>query len=129
MYRVDSNVVVRYVTNDDVGQSAVARRFIDGNEIRASWTVLLETEWVLRSAHKLTRERILFIMLQFAGLPTVTIDDPSRFATALEWFEQGMDFADALHLADCEPDEAFATFDRKPVAVARKASAPKFRAL
>lgn len=129
MYVVDTNVVVRYVTNDDDLQSPIARRFIDANQVRVPWTVILETEWVLRSAHKLARDRILSIMRQFAGLPTVFIDDAPRVATALEWFEQGMDFSDALHLAGCADDESFGTFDRKLAAAAKKARAGKVKTL
>ena len=129
MLVVDTNVVIRYVTNDDSRQSPIARRFVDGNDIRLTWTVLLETEWVLRGAHKLSRDRIHFIMRQLVGLPTIVVDDPVRFDNVLEWFEQGMDFADAVHLANCEDDEAFATFDRRLVAAARKAKAGKVKAL
>src|SRR5690625_2720085 len=139
MHVVDTNVVVRYVTNDDPKQSPVARRFVDAHQVRASWTVLLETEWVLRSAHKLTRQRIVYIMRQFVGLPTVSIvlrsahkltrqrivyimrqfvglptvsiDEPEHFAQVVDWFAQGMDFADAMHLSGCEDGEALATFD------------------
>jgi len=129
MHAVDTNVVVRYVTNDDPKQSPVARRFIDAHQVRASWSVLLETEWVLRSAHKLTRQRIVYIMRQFAGLPTVNIDEPERFAQVVDWFEHGMDFADALHLANCGDGEALATFDRKLAAAAHKLGACKVKAL
>lgn len=129
MLVVDTNVVVRYVTNDDPGQSPIARRLVDSNQVRLGWTVVLETAWVLRSAHKLTRDRIVHIMWQFARLPNVHIDNPSRFAAALGWFEQGMDFADALHLAGCNENETFASFDRKLVAAAKKAKAGKVKAL
>lgn len=129
MLVVDTNVVVRYVTNDDPVQSPVARRLVDGNQTRLTWTVVLETEWVLRSAHKLTRDRILFVMRQFLRMPTVHVDDPSRLAAVLEWFEQGMDFADALHLAGCNENEAFATFDRQLAATAKRAKAGKVKAL
>ncbi len=129
MHAVDTNVVVRYVTNDDPVQSPIARRFIDDNEVRVTWTVLLETEWVLRSAHKLTRDRIRYIFLQFAGLPTVLVDAAPGFHAALEWFARGIDLADAMHLASCAEDEAFATFDRKLANTASKLKAGKVRAL
>ena len=129
MHVVDTNVVVRYVTNDDPKQSPVARRFVDAHQVRASWTVLLETEWVLRSAHKLTRQRIVYIMRQFVGLPTVSIDEPEHFAQVVDWFAQGMDFADAMHLSDCKDGEALATFDRKLTAAARKLGVGKVKSL
>lgn len=129
MHAIDTNVMVRYVTNDDPVQSPTARRFVDTHQVRVTWTVMLEAEWVLRSAYKLPRERILRVMRQFAGLPTVSIDDAERFAMALEWFAQGMDFADAMHMAGCDDDETLATFDRRLVTAARKAMAGKVKAL
>ena len=47
---------------------------------------------------------------------------------ALRWYEAGMDFADALHLAMSAQDEALITFDRGLVKVARQVGAfPEFR--
>jgi predicted nucleic acid-binding protein len=40
-------------------------------------------------------------------------------AKALNWFEQGLDFADALHLASAGNAKQFATFDRKLARQAR----------
>lgn len=129
MYAVDTNIVVRYVTNDDPVQSPLARQFVDANEVRVTWTVMLESGWVLGSAHKLSRERIVFVVRQFVRLPTVFVDEAQRFAEALEWFEQGMDFADAMHLAGCSDADTFATFDRKLAASAKKARAGKVKRL
>ncbi|HEX7325612.1 MAG TPA: type II toxin-antitoxin system VapC family toxin [Rhodanobacteraceae bacterium] len=132
MHAVDTNVVVRCLTRDDPRQAPVARDFVDSHEVVVLSTVLIECEWVLRSVHRLPRGTIATLLRQFAGLPTVSIERPAALVLALEWFEQyGMDFADALHLAiagetDCE---AFATFDRKLAAAAKKAKAGKVKAL
>lgn len=129
MLAVDTNVVVRYVLNDDPVQAARARRLVDGEDCWLAHTVLLETEWVLRSAARLEPRRIHRILSDFIGLPTTTVEHPVRVADALAWFEQGMDFADALHLAGAGQCEAFATFDRRLFAAAKKAGAGKVRAL
>ncbi|MDN5924509.1 MAG: type II toxin-antitoxin system VapC family toxin [Xanthomonadales bacterium] len=129
MHSVDTTVLVRYVTNDDPEQSPVARRFLDSHQVRASWSVLLESAWVLRSAHKLTRQRIAYIMRQLAGLPSISVDDPERFARVVGWFEAGMGFADAMHLAGCEDGETLATFDRKLKTTAGKIKAGKVELL
>jgi predicted nucleic-acid-binding protein len=49
MLAVDTNVVVRYLTADDPEQFARAVAVVEGAETFVSLTVLLETEWVLRS--------------------------------------------------------------------------------
>ncbi len=131
MLAVDTNVIVRCLTRDDAKQAPVARDFIDHNDVLVLSTVLVECEWVLRSVHRLPAAMIAALLRQFAGLPTVSIENPAAFALALDWFGMGMDFADAMHLAtaseaDCE---AFATFDRKLSSAARKARAGTVKAL
>jgi predicted nucleic-acid-binding protein len=129
MLAVDTNVVVRYLTDDDAAQSRIARRLIDENPIWLLPTVLLETEWVLRSLYAYSRERIHAGLTAFIGLRSVSLEHQERIAEALDWFEQGMDFADALHLAAAADCAAFATFDRKLAASAKKAKAGKVKAL
>lgn len=48
---------------------------------------------------------------------------------ALKWFEAGMDFADALHLAVSDQDETLSTFDQDFAKAAKRAGAfPEVRA-
>jgi predicted nucleic-acid-binding protein len=112
MIALDTNVWVRYVTNDDPFQ---ARRAMDilaaADKVFLPKTVLLELEWVLRAAYHLPRHAILKSMLQILGLPMVRVENPEQVAQALDWFRRGIDFADALHLAGCDEAEAFVTFD------------------
>ena len=51
MRAIDTNVIVRFLTADDLAQAAVARRAIEAGDIFIPTTVLLETEWVLRSGY------------------------------------------------------------------------------
>ena len=54
----------------------------------------------------------------FGGLPTVSVEDADRVATALDLADRGLDFADALHLVRSTHCEGFATFDRRLVKAA-----------
>jgi predicted nucleic-acid-binding protein len=118
MLAVDTNIVVRYLTTDDLAQAKRARNLVDGNPIFVPTIVLLESEWVLRS-YRLTREQVLAQLRDFLSLATVTAENPVRVSRALAWAQAGMDFADALHLAAAEDCEAFITFDRPLVKAAR----------
>ena len=132
MLAADTNPLVRVVTEDDAEQSPKARRILAENPIFISKTVLLETEWVLRrGSYRLPKNEVLGHLRNFARLPQITLEDPMQVAQAFTWAEQGMDFADALHLAAAEREgcDAFASFDRKLIAGARKARAFKVRAL
>jgi predicted nucleic-acid-binding protein len=119
MIAVDTNVLVRFLVRDDAGQAARAAELIQSSEIWISKTVLLETEWVLRSLYDFTPQRLAGALRAFAGLRTVFLEDAGAAAKALSWFEQGLEFADALHLASARNAKQFATFDRKLARQAR----------
>jgi predicted nucleic-acid-binding protein len=127
MLAVDTNVIVRYLTRDDAEQFSKASTLISGADVYVCATVLLETEWVLRGAYRLSRERISDALAAFAGLPHVTLEDPASAAKALDWTRRGMDFADALHLAKAQGCEAFVSFDQRFAAVANTLSEVKVR--
>jgi predicted nucleic-acid-binding protein len=109
---VDTNVVVRYLTGDHPRQFARAKAVIDAGDVFLSTTVLLETEWVLRSLYRYPATRIAAALRALAGLAEINLEEPSAAAQALEWFERGLDFADALHLAKAAGCDAMLTFDR-----------------
>ncbi|WP_442579511.1 type II toxin-antitoxin system VapC family toxin [Mesorhizobium sp. ASY16-5R] len=121
MLAVDTNLIVRYLTGDDPEQSPRARVLIDGQPVFATATVMLETDWVLRSTYKLRGPDIVRALRSFAGLPTVTLEDEAIVAAAFDLAEKGMDFADALHLGKSAHCTGFATFDRKFVRAAKAA--------
>jgi predicted nucleic acid-binding protein len=111
MLAVDTNVVVRYLIADDPEQFARAVAVVEGAETFVSLTVLLETEWVLRSLSRFAPAQIVRVLQGFAGLPLVTVEDAHLATIAFEWVEHGLDFADALHLAQAQACDAFVSFD------------------
>jgi predicted nucleic-acid-binding protein len=110
---IDTNVLIRFLTNDDKRQAEAARAAIGAGDIFVSATVLLEAEWVLRSAYGFEPVRIAESFQGLAGLPTIMVEDPTRLAQAIDWMRRGMDFADALHLAKADGCTAFLSFDHK----------------
>jgi predicted nucleic acid-binding protein len=119
---IDTNVVIRYLTGDHPEQSPRARALIDSHEVLVSTTVLLETEWVLRSPYGYSPPQVRKALQAFAGLPQVTLEDPALAATALDFVAKGMDFADALHLVKAEGCTAFVSFDRRLAKAAKRLS-------
>lgn len=113
MHAVDTNVVVRYLTQDDPKQADKARALIGHQPVFVPRTVILEVEWVLRGVYELPPEQIILALRAFAGLPGISIEDPALVAKALGWAEGGMDFADAMHLAAADGCEGFVTFDKR----------------
>ena len=123
MLAVDTNLVVRYLTGDHPQQSARAKALINGQPVFIALTVILETEWVLRSTYKSPKADIIRRLRAFAGLPTVTTEGGMVLAAALDLAEKGVDLADALHFSASSHCSAFATFDRKFVRAAQAAGA------
>ncbi len=115
MLAVDTNVIVRIVTNDDPEQARRAVALFERERIFIAKTVLLEVEWVLRFSYQLPREVIAPTLRKVIGLPPVAVEDPDEVFIALDGYEQGLDFADALHLASSGSADGFATFDQKRV--------------
>ncbi|MDP3689555.1 type II toxin-antitoxin system VapC family toxin [Bradyrhizobium sp.] len=112
MLAIDTNLIVRYLVADDPAQAARARRLIDNHDVFVCTTVLLETEWVLRSVYGFTVAQCASALSDFAGLPRTRLEDAAAAAKALAWMRQGVDFADGLHLAGAEGCEAFISFDQ-----------------
>ena len=121
MRAVDTNVVVRYLTGDHPEQAAKARAAIDGGPVFASTTVMLESEWVLRSVYGFNGTEVAAALRSFSGLPNVSIESPVLLAEALDRAQKGVDFADALHLGAAARCEVMLTFDRRFVAAAKGA--------
>ena len=112
MIAVDTNVLVRLLTNDDPSEAKRALRVMESDDILIPKSVLLETEWVLRHGYSTTREVIFKAFQSLLGLPNVRPEDPQAVMQALAWYDDGLDFADALHLASSSKADRFATFDR-----------------
>lgn len=113
MNGVDTNIVVRLLTGDNLGQSEKARAIMKRPDIFLAETVMLETEWVLRHAYSFEAKAIHDAFVKLCGLPNVILSNPHRMLIALQWYAAGMDFGDALHLAASQACATFFSFDRK----------------
>jgi len=113
MIAVDTNVVVRFLIADDPAQAARARVLFAAEQIFIPDTVVLETAWVLGYSYKLDKATIAAGLRRLFGLGNVHLRDAAEMALALAWHEQGLDFADALHLAQSTHCTRLLTFDRR----------------
>ena len=122
MRAVDTNIVVRYLTGDEPEQAARARAAVGAGDIFVSTTVLLESEWVLRSVYSFPGNQVAAALRAFSGLPGVSVQEATLVSEALDLAEMGMDFADALHLGAAAGCDTLLTFDRRFIETARNAS-------
>ena len=130
MIAVDTNVVVRVLTNDEPVQTRIAASHLKSGPFWLATTVLLETEWVLRHAYGFERDAINRALSALIDLQGAAVQDESSVRAALAWHARGMDFADALHLATSGPGHELVTFDRRFAARAETlATTPRVRLL
>lgn len=115
---LDTNVLVRILVRDDEVQYDEARKLLETYQIIVTVTVLLETAWVLEHMYHLDPPDIINAIEGFQSLPNVEFDDNGIFSKASSWVKNGMETADAMHLAAARTK--FATFDRKFAAQAEK---------
>jgi predicted nucleic-acid-binding protein len=125
MVTLDTNVWVRYLTNDDELRARRALKLLEQSEtVFLPKTVLLELEWVLRAAYRVKPAGIHRSLLHILGLPMVIAESAGQVAAALDFFAQGYDFADALHLASSDTAHAVYTFDEQFVRKGKHAVPP-----
>ncbi len=115
MISIDTNIIVRFLTKDDKEQFKKVQNLLTQNSVFIPETVILETEWVLRYAYAFSSPEIANAFEKLFGLPNIKLDNPVKIFQTIGWHRQGLDFADALHLANSQQHEKFVTFDSKLV--------------
>ncbi len=117
MRALDTNVLARFFIDDaDDAQAAKQRpSAVAALSERAfvAVTVLMELEWVMRGFYGLPPTDISRVLRALSSIEHITLEDRSTVLMALDAFDQGLDFADALHMARSSRASGFATFDRR----------------
>lgn len=104
---LDTNVLVRWILDDDQRQAARVQRLFE--EVRAQRsplfvpsTVMLELEWVLRSRYRLDKSTILGAFNALLETQELEFQDEPALERALSFYRQSSaDFADCLHAGQC----------------------------
>ena len=126
MPALDTNVLVRYIVQDDSGQLAVAKRLIDrciaeGQSLYVPVTVSLELEWVLRASFGYVKDDILLVLSNLFSASELSFESERALEVALQLYREGSaDFADCLHiaLATQAGEQPLWTFDKGAARVA-----------
>ena len=102
MLGVDTNILVRFLVRDDDVQFEKARKLIKrevaaGRCVFVSHLVLLETEWVLRSRYRLSKNQIVEAISGLLDASDVQFEDEPAIEEALFlWKDTSAGFADCL---------------------------------
>ena len=117
MKAVDTNVLARYLLNDDPVQSPRAAQAL-AEPSYVSDTVLVETAWLLASRYCIGRALLAETLTDLLHLPAIAVSDPALVAWAIERFAQGADFADMMHLLSARHTDGFLSFEKDLAKVA-----------
>jgi predicted nucleic-acid-binding protein len=120
MTGIDTNVLVRYLVQDDPEQARKATRFIT-NECSSeapgliNRIVLCELVWVLETAYGYARENVAFALEKILRTAQFKIEDHQEAWSSFREYQDGADFADSFIAAvnrrlGCEQT---VTFDHK----------------
>jgi predicted nucleic-acid-binding protein len=98
---LDTNVLVRYVMQDDSRQSPMATRLLESLSAEAPGfvpvVVLIELVWVLSGSYGLSREQVGTVLSTLLRSKELVLDQAEWVAQALKRYTaNGADFADAL---------------------------------
>jgi predicted nucleic-acid-binding protein len=117
MRALDTHVLARLFVDDPEDAQAARQRPAAvaalSERCFVSVTVLLELEWVMRGFYELPVKDVSRVLRALAGIRHVTLEDRDAVLAAIDAFDKGLDFADALHWARSARAAAFATFDRR----------------
>lgn len=102
MIGLDTNVVVRYIAQDDLRQSAAATRLMEkqldaDNPGFISLVTLCEITWVLEDCYRATPERIREVVEALLGTKQIEVESAELVWKALRaWQGSPADLSDAL---------------------------------
>ena len=120
MIALDTNVLVRYLVNDDAAQSGAARALIAELSLEAPGfvcrEVLVELVWVLERAYGFSRDRIASVLESLFTIPALRIEAGDDMVRAAYGYRRGgAEFADRMIAAAARRAGAAAlyTFDRQ----------------
>jgi predicted nucleic-acid-binding protein len=120
MIGLDTNVLVRYIMQDDVAQARLAAGLIESLSAEAPGfvplVVVVELAWVLGTGFGLAKAQLVEAIDGILRTKELVVEQPETVWKALRAFEaEGPDFADCLitHSATAAGCLKTLTFDRK----------------
>ncbi|NKB71660.1 MAG: PIN domain-containing protein [Candidatus Latescibacteria bacterium] len=121
MIGIDTNVLVRYIVQDDPKQTPIATAFLENNCTaehpgRVCLLVLCELVWVLTRAYKYDSETVIGVLENLLTTAELEVEQSSLAWQALRAYRSGpAEFADCLiaHANAAAGAEYTFTFDRR----------------
>ena len=125
MIGLDTNVIVRYITQDDSKQAAKANKLIEKSLSARkpgyiTLVTLVEIVWVLDSCYEQPKESILNVIYALLTTRQIVVERADSVYIAMKRYRSGKaDFSDAVISVVAENDgcDSIVTFDKKAVSI------------
>ncbi len=116
MTALDTNVLVRYLKQDDEAQFQKVLRMLNRKRVHffVCDLVLAETDWVLRSLYDWTCGDVADAYARLMTSHNLGFENETRLRASLKGLREGADLAGELIIRSCRDQGAksFATFDK-----------------
>jgi len=97
MNAIDTNILIRYLTQDDVKQGEAAKELIENDEpVFLTHIVFIEAVWVLSTSYNLDRHTIAKVLHEVSNSGFFILEKTQIISKALQDYQNGFDFADML---------------------------------
>ncbi len=123
---LDTNILVRWLVDDDSDQSEQVQALFEAARARANplfvpATVVLELEWVLRSRYRFEKTQVVNAFTAMLETAELEFQTEAAVERALHMYREGAaEFADCLHAGLCAAAgrAPLLTFDAKAARLA-----------
>ena len=120
MTALDTNVIVRYLVNDNAEHAEAARALLDeltpANPGFICREVIVEVAWVLERSYRFTRTRVAEVLMDLTASDSLIVENSADVAAAAHRCRQGAaGFSDLMILTAAEREGAspLYTLDRR----------------
>jgi predicted nucleic-acid-binding protein len=117
---LDTNILARAIVVEmDADEVTIAQQqraqalLASGQGLFIPVTVVEELEWVLRGAYGMRRDDIADVFDDMLAVENLVLDRAAAIRQAVVGYRSGLDFSDALHLAQSGLCAGLVTFDAR----------------
>jgi predicted nucleic-acid-binding protein len=115
---LDTNILARAIVDEENADAATQAQqqraqalLASGQALFIPVTVMEELEWVLRGVYAMPRDEVAAVFDDMLAVENLVLDRAAAIEQAVAWYRRGLDFSDALHLAQSGLCAGLATFD------------------
>lgn len=115
MIIVDTNIILRYLLNDNEKLNKVATNIMENNDIFIPTEVIVETSYVLKKVYHVEKEKIYEVVKELLNFENIHFQNSDTIKLVFKVYsERNFDIVDCLLYAYCKNENyVIVTLDEK----------------